>query len=49
MPETYHAKPYDDEGILVQNVLRNFTHKFVFIRDNMFDVLSCFVNLKREC
>ena len=40
----HHGEPDDDEGVLVQNMLRNLTYKLMGVGDHMFDILSSLVH-----
>ena len=41
----YHAKPRDNEDVLVQNVLTHLANEFVFIGDDVLNVLRGLVYL----
>ena len=43
-----HTEPGDDKDILVQDMLAHFTYEFMFIGDDVFDVLCRLMDLAKS-
>lgn len=43
-----NQEPQDDQHILVQNVRRDFTYEFIFVRECLSRIFGTFVNLTKS-